>query len=341
MADGTILNAGSGGDTIQTEDFGAAGKIPRSKLVLGAVDVDGGDVSATNPMPVAPQTLQVTGTGVNNGDTPTPATDVGSYRWVSLQLQGSGATIAYEQSDDNSNWYSLNLQTYNAGGFQSSGGSNTIVFGPIASRYFRARISSGGGSGTVTATAWFSANPGQFQLIAMTAPTNGVSIAGGSGDGKSDAGFGWQNANGQVPYAGVAPFALNGVTWDRLRNNNDVTALSSAARTATTSSADQTNYNARGLAVFLNVTAASGSGGLQVRVQGKDPVSGNYFNLNAAPTAITATGQYAYALYPGAATAAGDVQQTTQQVLPRTFRITVTHGDGSSYTYSVGYSLIL
>src|SRR5215831_18652203 len=105
MADGTVLNAGSGGDTIQTEDFGPAGKVPLSKLVLGAVD--GGDVSATNPMPVAPQTLQVTGTGVNNGDVPIAATDVGAYRWVLLQLSGSSATAAFEASNDQATWYGV------------------------------------------------------------------------------------------------------------------------------------------------------------------------------------------------------------------------------------------
>ena len=51
MADGTILNPGSGGDTIDNEQVGGV-KIPRGKIVLGARDVDGGDVSAANPLPV-------------------------------------------------------------------------------------------------------------------------------------------------------------------------------------------------------------------------------------------------------------------------------------------------
>ena len=66
MAENTILNVGSGGDTISTEDFSnlAGGyKIPREKIVLGlstaggnavgaSGDVDGGDVCASNPMPI-------------------------------------------------------------------------------------------------------------------------------------------------------------------------------------------------------------------------------------------------------------------------------------------------
>ena len=53
MADGTQLNLGTGGDLILTEDAGnAAGKIPVSKIRVGAQDVDGGDVTIDNPFPV-------------------------------------------------------------------------------------------------------------------------------------------------------------------------------------------------------------------------------------------------------------------------------------------------
>lgn len=132
----------------------------------------------------------------------------------------------------------------------------------------------------------------------------------------------------------------DGTQYNRQRANLDATALSSSARTVQTSSSDITNYNGGAIIVYLNVTVASGTGGLTVRIQGKDPVSGNYFNLNAAPTAVTATGQTAYVLGPGNATASGDVVQATQGRIPRTFRITVTVGDASSYTYSIGYSTI-
>lgn len=43
----------SGGDTIQTEDFGASGKIQRVKLVIGSKDTDDGDIASSNPAPVA------------------------------------------------------------------------------------------------------------------------------------------------------------------------------------------------------------------------------------------------------------------------------------------------
>lgn len=134
-------------------------------------------------------------------------------------------------------------------------------------------------------------------------------------------------------------------SWNRQRGNTQGTLLASSVRTVTTTSPDQTNYNARGVIVYLNISLASGTGGLSVRIWGKDPVTGSGVVLNAAPTAITATGIYGYVLYPGigAAAAAGNggMNQVTSEVLPRTWFVQVTHGDGSSYTYSVGYALIL
>jgi len=122
--------------------------------------------------------------------------------------------------------------------------------------------------------------------------------------------------------------------------NQDMTLLASAARTATTNSAPQTNQNARGVLVYLNVTAASGTGGLRLAVQAQDPVSGNYININLLPTAVTATGLTAYLIYPGSSQA-GNLTQATAALLPRSWRVQVTANDSSSYTYSVGASLIL
>ena|ERR1700722_18669330 len=52
MVDGTQVVAGTG-DTIWTEDTGdARGKIQRTKIALGVLDNDGGDVASSNPLPV-------------------------------------------------------------------------------------------------------------------------------------------------------------------------------------------------------------------------------------------------------------------------------------------------
>lgn len=134
---------------------------------------------------------------------------------------------------------------------------------------------------------------------------------------------------------------FNGSTWDRQRNNMDGTVLTSGARTTGQSSSALTNYNGRGVMVFLNVTAASGTGGLFVQIFGFDGAATS-FDLNAAPTGITATGKSIYVIYPGATGTVGTaIKQQTATILPRTFGIRVDVGDNSSYTYSLYYSLLV
>ena len=138
--------------------------------------------------------------------------------------------------------------------------------------------------------------------------------------------------------------AYNGATYDRLRNNLEGTILASAARTSSAISATQINYNHRGVILGLNVTAASGTGGLQLKVWAIDPVTGSLIGGEYAKTGLyTTTGHRTLILYPGAAGGGSPNAGVTfgQAPLPRKWAIEVYHGDGSSYTYSVSYSLIL
>ncbi|SRR5579884_647578 len=152
-------------------------------------------------------------------------------------------------------------------------------------------------------------------------------------------------ADGQAlaaaPTLTVQQLLYNGATLDLQRGNQQGTLLASATRTANTASADQTNYNARGVLLFLNVTAASGTGGVRALVQAKDPISGStQFLASATPAFKTATGLYVYSVYPGAPVGAF-LEQATQAALPRTWSVLVQHGDASSYTYSLGFALIV
>lgn len=119
------------------------------------------------------------------------------------------------------------------------------------------------------------------------------------------------------------------------------TALASAARTTTTQSADIDTTGFRGIVVFLNVTAASGTGGLTMRVRGRDPVSTNFVALASVGSAVTAIGITALQFGGGGAvTSAGVTGGAMGGLLPDIIRIEVAHGDASSYTYSVGYCLV-
>jgi hypothetical protein len=144
----------------------------------------------------------------------------------------------------------------------------------------------------------------------------------------------------------VASSLYNGTTFDFQHANTEGTLLASAARTATTSSANQTNYNARGVIVTLRISAASGTGGLSWKLYGVDPVSGATYQITpniAAP--ITAAGTYAFEVYPGSTTTGSTnpswMYQRTSAALPRTWQLQVVHADGSSYTYSVGYQYVV
>jgi len=128
---------------------------------------------------------------------------------------------------------------------------------------------------------------------------------------------------------------FNGVTWDRERGNTAETVLASAARTVTTASADLTNYNQRGVHVAVDVTVA-GTSTLTVTIQGKDPVSGNYYDLLIG-TAIAAAGLVILKLYPGIGTLAGGA---ASDILPRIWRVNCAKGDASAWTYSVGANLV-
>jgi hypothetical protein len=187
-----------------------------------------------------------------------------------------------------------------------------------------------GGAGAVTALT---------QRVAIATDANTVDTelpaAAATADGASDP---------TAPAVDGRASLYNGSTWDRERGNTEGTALSSAARTGTTSSADLVNYNCRGVIVWLDITANSGSGQLTVLIQGKDG-TGNYYNLNGAGTAVAATNsKFGHECYPGSTTAGVAtslrILERTSAALPRSWRVTVSHSSGVSWTYSVTYSLI-
>jgi hypothetical protein len=152
----------------------------------------------------------------------------------------------------------------------------------------------------------------------------------------------WSNVKVDGSATPVIPMMLyNGATYDLQRGNTQGTLLASAARTSSTSSPDQTNHNAKGVVLILNVTAVSGTGGLVVRFYGKDPVSGGSYQLSADPPAITAAGVYAFELYPAISSATGSIKQAISSILPRTWMAQVATVDATSYTYSLSNSLIL
>ena len=72
-------------------------------------------------------------------------------------------------------------------------------------------------------------------------------------------------------------------------------------------------------------------------IEGYDEVSGQWVTLLTG-AAITGTGTTTLTLYPGVTVSAN---VAVSDVLPRTWRVTMTAADADSLTYSVGANLIL
>lgn len=140
--------------------------------------------------------------------------------------------------------------------------------------------------------------------------------------------------------------AFNGTTFDRFRNNNEATILSSAVRAVTTNGTDQTNYNGRGVMLLLSVTVEAAAETLSLKIQAKDSISSGYADyidfgvLYNAGTA--APGVFAAVVYPGLIAAdliSGAIGKSAP--LPRIWRPVITHSASGNWTYSLSSESIL
>lgn len=120
------------------------------------------------------------------------------------------------------------------------------------------------------------------------------------------------------------------------------TLLASAARTATVSTGNLCSDLAgkEGFYVFVDVTALAATPAVTPTLQVQDPASGKWvtaFTAAAAITNVTGTGTYTDLFtqtYDPPAIGTEDAQLT----LAEKCRLTLTHGDTDSITYSVGLS---
>lgn len=109
------------------------------------------------------------------------------------------------------------------------------------------------------------------------------------------------------------------------------TPLASAAQTAgTVNSADQTNYLFSGGHFVINISAYT-SGTYTPHIQGKDPVSGAYYDILVG-TALNSAGTTVLKVYPGIGALANG---SASDVLPQTWRVQLIGGSSPSMTISV------
>lgn len=121
----------------------------------------------------------------------------------------------------------------------------------------------------------------------------------------------------------------------------NITLLASAARTATVNTADVHNATVdgapiRGVKVTIDVTAASATPSVVFTIQGKDPLSGQYYTVlaSAAKTGISTT---VLSVYPGIAASAN---VSANDVMPTTWRVNCVHADADSITYTVAADVL-
>jgi hypothetical protein len=148
--------------------------------------------------------------------------------------------------------------------------------------------------------------------------------------------------------AGLSPVLFNETTYDRQRGNTQGTLLASAARTVQTTTALQTNYNARGVVLGVRVSAKAAATTLTIDGSSNDPISGTAsFFFTHSGFAAAANSTLYLVVYPGVINA--DLTTTGFQTtnkgfsipLPRTWAVTVSPSDANSVTYSLSYSLIV
>ncbi len=141
---------------------------------------------------------------------------------------------------------------------------------------------------------------------------------------------------------GTRPSLFNGVTWDSVRGNVEETILAAAARTANTTSADNTCHNSERLLLFVNVAALTSTPTISPTLQIKHSISSNYLTVWTAASAIAASGTYAYYFADGAASNGGAFTQVLSFGLPaRTWRVNMNHSSASTITYSVSAAKLL
>ena len=132
--------------------------------------------------------------------------------------------------------------------------------------------------------------------------------------------------------------------------NMSQTMFSSSSRGADTyTSTAITNHSARGGIFFLDITAEGGTATLDIKLQGLDQISGDWFDLGnnvmgtgayvfAQATGVT-TGPTVLTVYPGL-TASGNA--VCSGILPAIFsaHATVAGSSTPTFTFSLGVDLI-
>lgn len=337
MADNVTIT----GTTIAADDI-AGVQFQRTKLVWG-VDGTAVDASASNPLPVQ-------GTVTVDSEFPTAAALADATANPTTTKVGSFCHVY-----NGTTWDRIRGDTTNGIDVDVTRVQGTVT---VDSELITpAALADGVANPTVTSVGVYNSIYNgttweRVRTISWANATAGQGVAATAPMAWDETGIAYrrlrmadQDALSGQEHQAVAPTTYNGTNHDRVRGNLQGTLLASAARTTTTTSPTQTNHNARGAIVAVRVTTA-GTGFLNVKICWLDPVSSEVILLDSslfATAEITpGTGAFRYAVFPGADV--GNVtgfKAASSLPLPRSWYVTVTPSNGSSWTYGVYYSLIV
>ena len=171
MTANTVLNAGSGGDTIQTID-----NTTYKTQVVAVGDSTGANIASVTPAgQLIVRTLDtiVTGNITTNGGTIT-SVECDGCSTASVQLIGTWVgTVAFEGSLDNTNWFALNASPFPSGAFvTTTSGTGQWIINSAGVDYIRVRATAFT-SGSIAVTIDISSGIGIMGLVdALPAGTN-------------------------------------------------------------------------------------------------------------------------------------------------------------------------
>jgi hypothetical protein len=119
-----------------------------------------------------------------------------------------------------------------------------------------------------------------------------------------------------------------------------VTIMTATAATTSQTSGDFATDRCMGGIFYLNITSnPGGAETLQLFIQAKDPISGNYRSVTAYPACTAATNNvFPHFIFPGAFhNSAHTTSHAWGTFLPDDFRIVITHSASGAWTYTVNF----
>lgn len=125
----------------------------------------------------------------------------------------------------------------------------------------------------------------------------------------------------------------NGTAFESMRGNTSQVLLAAASVSASTA-VTVTNFNSKGIMAWMEITSGLPPGSASVtvalKVQAVAPVGTNRFKTLATTGALSASGSFAVAIYPGMSSTAVTGVSFNAGIVPRDLRILVSISSGAA-----------